>query len=93
MPAPHGSRHGDSCGFEVQLSPNGNGLIFHPDRGEMYLLNRTGVMAFRLYQNGCPSAEIARRLTREFSVPTERAAVDVRDFFTQARAYGVSVDP
>jgi hypothetical protein len=58
----------------------------------MFLLNRTGVMAFRLYQHGCPSSEITRRLTRQFSVPTERVAVDIRDFFTQARAYGVSID-
>ena len=79
-------------GFEVKLSPNGNGFVFHPERGEMFLLNSTGVIAYRLYQDGVASDEIARQLTRRFPVPPERAMTDVRDFFTQVRAYGVTLD-
>ena len=79
-------------GFEVKLSSDGNGFVFHPERGEMFLLNSTGVIAYRLYQNGVPSDEIARQLTRRFPVPQERAMTDVRDFFTQVRTYGVTLD-
>jgi len=85
--------HGHSGnGFEVKLSQVGNGFIFHPERGEMFLLNPSGAMAYRLYQDGVPSDEIAHHLTHRFSVTTERAITDVRDFFTQVRAYDVTLD-
>jgi len=78
--------------LEVELSHDGNGFIFRPDRGEIFLLNHTGVMAYRLHKDGVASAEIARQLTRRFSVPPERAEADIRDFFTQFRVYGVTLD-
>ena len=78
-------------GFEVKLSPNGNGFLFHPERGEIFLLNQTGAMAYRLYQGGVSSEEIARHLTRKFSTHPERAVTDVRNFFTQVRTYGVTL--
>ena len=76
----------------MELSPDGNGFIFRPDRGEIFLLNHTGVMAYRLYRDGVNSPEIARQLTRRFSVPPARAEADTRDFFTQFRVYGVTLD-
>jgi hypothetical protein len=79
-------------GFQVKLSPNGNGFVFHPERGEMFFLNRAGAMAYRLYQGGVSSDKIARHLTRRYSAPAERVVTDVRDFLVQVRAYGVTLD-
>lgn len=63
--------------------------MFDPQRGDLFSLNPTGALVFRLFRQGMDPTRIARRLARTFDVERARALADVRDFLAQTRAYGI----
>lgn len=84
------SRAADAGGGpSIRPSPAGRGLIFDPERGDLFTLNPTGALVFAFFRQGLDPLRIARRLARTFDVEPARALADVRNFLVQMRTYGI----
>lgn len=63
-------------------------FLFKPDTGEVFTLNATGALVYRLARQGRSATEIARRLAKRFTVTETQALDDVRSCLAELRANG-----
>jgi hypothetical protein len=71
----------------------GESFLFKDDSGDVFTLNSTGGLVYRLYSEGLSPKEIARRLAARYRVLEGRALDDVRAFLAQVRVHGFSLNP
>lgn len=68
-------------------------FLFKNDSGDVFTLNATGALVYRLYAEGLSPSEIARRLANRYRVPESQALDDVRAFLAQVRSHGLRLTP
>lgn len=68
-------------------------FLFKDDSGDVFTLNATGALVYRLYSEGSPPGEIARRLVARYQVLESHALGDVHAFLAQVRAHGFVLKP
>lgn len=66
-------------------------LVFRPDSGDLFTMNATGELVWRLYTQGYRADEIARRLAKNHGVLLDEARIDVFAFLASARRYGLEI--
>lgn len=66
---------------------DGNGLLFNPDNGETFALNRTAAAIYEQLEAGKEEAEILTELAARTNLPP-KAAEDLKKFLSQLRAKG-----
>lgn len=68
-------------------------LLFKTDTGDLFTLNATGALVYRLYANGAAPQEIARRLASQYHITPAQALDDVHAFLAQVRVHGFGFTP
>ena len=63
-------------------------FLFKEDSGDVFTLNATGALVYRLYSEGLPPREIAKRLKSRYEVGEAQALDDVHAFLAQVRIHG-----
>ena len=56
------------------------GIALDIDHGQMFRLNPTGALILESLQWGCAEIEIAKEISRQYSISEELAVADVREF-------------
>lgn len=65
-------------------------VIFRSDTGDLFTVNATGALIWRLLADGRAPDTIARRLAKRYGLAPARALEDVYAFLAQARRHGSS---
>ena len=68
-------------------------FLFKDDSGDVFTLNTTGALVYRLSSEGLAPREIARRLAIRYRILPAQALDDVHAFLAQLRAYGFVLKP
>jgi hypothetical protein len=68
-------------------------FLFKDDSGDVFTLNATGALVYRLYSEGLPPREIAKRLRARYELDETQALDDVHAFLAQVRVHGVRLKP
>jgi hypothetical protein len=79
----------------VRASISGDGLVLlDVDGGLVLASNAVGARIWQLIEHGRSIAEIGQTLAADYTVPLERAQLDVAAFITDLKARGlVAADP
>lgn len=67
-------------------------FLFKPDTGEVFTLNPTGALVYRLARQGKRSSDIARRLAARYQVSEAQALRDVHACLAELRVNGFLID-
>lgn len=68
-------------------------FLFKDDTGDLFTMNATGALVYRLYSEGLTSRAIAKRLAARYRIPLAQALDDVLAFLAQVRANGLVLKP
>src|SRR4029077_6028313 len=68
-----------SAGVRSTRNEDG-GIVLDIDRGQMFRLNPVGALILEALAKGSTETEIAKEISRQYSVSEEVAAADVREF-------------
>lgn len=63
-------------------------FLFKDDSGDVFTLNATGGLVYRLSSEGATPREIAQRLAARYHIPLAQALDDVHAFLAQLRVHG-----
>jgi hypothetical protein len=64
-------------------------VVFRSDTGDLFTLNATGALIWRLLGEGRSLDAIGRRLAKRYGITPARAREDVFAFVAQARRHGI----
>jgi Coenzyme PQQ synthesis protein D (PqqD) len=70
-----------SAGVRSARNEDG-GTVLDIDQGQMFRLNPVGALILESLGRGCAEIEIAREISRRYSVGEATAAADLREFIT-----------
>ena len=56
------------------------GIVLDIDHGQMFRLNPVGALILESLGQGCAETEIAKEISREYSISEETASADIREF-------------
>jgi Coenzyme PQQ synthesis protein D (PqqD) len=56
------------------------GIVLDIDQGQMFRLNPVGVLILDSLSSGCAEIEIAKAISKQYSISEETAVADVREF-------------
>ena len=56
------------------------GIVLDIDHGQMFRLNPVGALILESLGKGCAEKEIAKEISREYSISEETASADIREF-------------
>jgi hypothetical protein len=68
-----------SAGVRSTRNEDG-GIVLDIDHGQMFRLNPVGALILELLGRGRPETEIAKEISRQYSISEETAVADVREF-------------
>jgi hypothetical protein len=68
-----------SAGVRSTRNEDG-GIVLDIDHGQMFRLNPVGALILESLGKGCAETEIAKEISRQYSISEETAAADVREF-------------
>jgi len=68
-----------SAGVRSTRNEDG-GIVLDIDHGQMFRLNPVGALILESLGNGCAEEEIAKEISREYSISEETASADIREF-------------
>jgi hypothetical protein len=77
-----------SAGVRATRNEDG-GIVLDIDRGQMFRLNPVGALILESIRRGCAEPEIAKDISRQYSVSEETAIVDVREFLKSLEQHQV----
>ena len=63
------------------------GIVLDIDRGQMFRLNPVGALILESLATGSTETEIAKEISRQYSISEEIAAADVREFLESLEAH------
>ena len=63
------------------------GIVLDIDRGQLFRLNPVGALILDFLGRGCADTEIAKEISRLYSISEEIAAADVREFLKSLEAH------
>jgi len=66
-------------------------LVFKPDSGDVFTLNPTGALVWKLYSKGLLAEAVARQLEKRYRIGYEQARHDVFTFIAQLHRHGLQV--
>lgn len=72
-----------------QLVLDENNIAFHPAMGNSYQLNETGSLILNLLKQYKTNEEIIEELNAIYGVSKEELFIDMGDFITKLRVYGL----
>jgi hypothetical protein len=72
-----------------QLVLDDNNIAFHPAMGNSYQLNDTGALVVNLLKQHKTNDEIIEELSNTFGISKKELFVDMSDFITKLRIYGL----
>ena len=72
-----------------QLVLDENNIAFHPAMGNSYQLNETGSLIVNMLKQYKTNEEIIEELSNTYGVPKEELFIDMGDFITKLRIYGL----
>lgn len=72
-----------------QLILDENNIAFHPAMGNSYQLNETGSLILNLLKQYKTNEEIIEELNAIYGVSKEELFIDMGDFITKLRVYGL----
>jgi hypothetical protein len=56
------------------------GIVLDIDQGQMFRLNPVGALILDSLSSGCAEIEIAKAISKQYSISEETAVADVREF-------------
>ena len=68
-----------SAGVRSTRNEDG-GIVLDIDHGQMFRLNPVAALILEFLGKGCAETEIAKQISRQYSISEEIAAADVREF-------------
>ena len=68
-----------SAGVRSTRNEDG-GIVLDIDHGQMFRLNSVGALILESLGKGCTEKEIAKEISREYSISEETASADIREF-------------
>ena len=71
--------YGISAGVRSTRNEDG-GIVLDIDRGQMFRLNPVGALILESLAKGRADTEIAKEISRQYSIGEESAVADVREF-------------
>lgn len=76
--------------YDIAISETG--FVFDPSTGNTYRLNRTGIVIFRMLQNGNALNAIAEELAEEFEVDKDSTVEDIKEFIAYLKSMRFRID-
>lgn len=68
-----------SAGVRSTRNEDG-GIVLDIDQGQMFRVNPVGALILESLGKGCAETEIAKEISRQYSISEETAGADVREF-------------
>lgn len=68
-----------SAGVRSTRNEDG-GIVLDIEHGQMFRLNPVGALILDSLRKGCAETEIAKQISRQYSISEETAIADVREF-------------
>jgi hypothetical protein len=68
-----------SAGVRSTRNQDG-GIVLDIDHGQMFRLNPVGALILESLGKGCAETEIAKEISRAYSISEESASADIREF-------------
>jgi len=72
-----------------QLVLDENNIAFHPAMGNSYQLNETGSLIINMMKQYKTNEEIIDELNKTYGISKEELFIDIGDFITKLRLYGL----
>ena len=66
-------------------------VVFRPDSGDLFTLNATGMLVWRLYARGLSADTIARRISKRYGIGLAEAQRDVFGFLAEVHRHGLTI--
>ena len=77
-----------SAGVRSARNEDG-GTVLDIDQGQMFRLNPVGALILESLGRGCAEIEIAREISRRYSIGEATAAADLREFITSLEEHKI----
>ena len=65
--------------------------MFRPDSGDLFTLNATGRLVWRLYAGGHSAEAIALRISERYGIDSAEAQRDVFAFLAEVQRHGLTI--